>query len=99
MISIPYDRVEFLVGSLRQRQPGDSASMGYCLLLNVGLGEKVALSMSNELSGKKEESVSYIPYMFHHFHSKPGSDSIFTPNINFFLFFLSHLFASEILFS
>lgn len=43
--------------------------MGYCLLLNVGLGEEVALSMSNELSGEKEEGVSYIPYMFHHFHS------------------------------
>lgn len=47
--------VEFLVGCFRQWQrghsewqPGDNASMGYCLLLNVGLGEEVALSMSNE---------------------------------------------------
>ena len=61
--------VEFLFGSLWQWQPGDSASMGYCLLLNVGLGEEVALSMLNELSGEKEEGISYIPCIFHHFHS------------------------------
>lgn len=43
--------------------------MGYCLLLNVCLGEEVALSMLNELSGEKEEGISYIPCIFHHFHS------------------------------